>query len=105
MSGRIVAWVPDLMDRSKISSASPGVAFVRTLSELEAVEAGDVVLLDLARPDALEALAALPAGVRTIGFGSHVATDVLDAARAAGCEQVLPRSAFFTRLPALLAPY
>ncbi|HZQ26691.1 MAG TPA: hypothetical protein VFA94_03230 [Acidimicrobiales bacterium] len=104
MSGGIVAWVTDLMDRSKISSAAPGVRFVRSVAELEGVEAGDLVVLDLARPDALDALVALPAGVRTIGFGSHVATDVLDAARAAGCDEVLPRSAFFTRLPGLLAP-
>ena len=40
---------------------------------------------------------------RTIGFGSHVDTDVLAAAREAGCDEVLPRSQLFRRLPELLA--
>ncbi|MFW6045661.1 MAG: hypothetical protein ACOC8O_02255, partial [Natronomonas sp.] len=35
-----------------------------------------------------------------IAFGSHVAKEVLDAARNAGADQVLPRSAFTTKLPA-----
>jgi hypothetical protein len=52
--------------------------------------------------DVLAALAA--AGIRTIGFGSHVDHDLLDAARAAGCNEVLPRSAFFRRLEELLDP-
>ena len=40
-----------------------------------------------------------------IAFGSHVAKDVLDAARAAGADQVLPRSAFTAKLPDLLETY
>ena len=38
------------------------------------------------------------AGVRVVGFGSHVDVGRLKAARAAGCDEVLPRSAFFERL-------
>jgi len=41
-------------------------------------------------------------GARVIGFGSHVDTDLLAAARLAGCEEVLARSAFFSRLDELL---
>jgi hypothetical protein len=43
------------------------------------------------------------AGVRVVGFGSHVDVDQLKAARAAGCDEVLPRSAFFSDLDARLA--
>jgi hypothetical protein len=60
-------------------------------------------VVDLSRPGAVDALGAVPAGVRTIAYGSHVDTAVLDAARAAGCDEVLPRSAFFSHLPTLLA--
>ena len=97
---RVVAYVPDLMDRSKIAAAAPGTTFVRTPAELAGTEA-DLVVVDLSRPGALDALAGL-AGVRTIGFGSHVDEALLAAARAAGCQEVLPRSRFFARLPDLL---
>ena len=39
---------------------------------------------------------------KTIGFGSHVQRELLDAARAAGCEVVLKRSEFFARLAELI---
>jgi hypothetical protein len=34
---------------------------------------------------------------RTIGFASHVDDELIGAARAAGCDEVLPRSVFFRR--------
>jgi len=37
-----------------------------------------------------------------IGYGSHVDTATLKAARAAGCDRVLPRSQFVEELPAEL---
>lgn len=40
-----------------------------------------------------------------IAFGSHVATGRLQAAREAGCDQVLPRSRFAASLPELLLRY
>jgi hypothetical protein len=94
---KILVYAPDLMDRSKIAAALPGARFVGAPVEL-AGEA-DLVIVDLSRPGALDALPAITA--RTIGFGSHVDTDLLDAARAAGCDEVLPRSRFFARLPEL----
>jgi DNA-binding NarL/FixJ family response regulator len=39
---------------------------------------------------------------QVIAFGSHVAKDVLDAAKEKGAHQVLPRSAFTEKLPELL---
>jgi hypothetical protein len=96
---RIAAYVPDLMDRSKLA-AVPGVEFVTDPRLLVEVEA-DLVVVDLSRPGVLEVLSGLT-HVRTIGFGSHVDVETLEAATAAGCDLVLPRSAFFSRLPGVL---
>jgi DNA-binding NarL/FixJ family response regulator len=68
----------------------------------------DSVILDLNAAGAVGVIQALKAGQRTrkvpiIGFASHVAKDLIAAARDAGCDQVLARSAFTTRLPELLA--
>ena len=99
---RIAAFVPDLMDRSKVAAAGGAeVTFVRSAADLASV-GGEVVVVDLARPGALDALPAL-AGARTIGFASHVDKELIDAARAAGCGEVLPRSRFFASLDELLA--
>lgn len=101
MTTTVAAYVPDLMDRSKVSAAAGDrVTFARTPADLPDVEA-DLVVVDLSRPGVLDALPSL-AGRRVLGFGSHVDTDLLDAARAAGCE-VLARSKFFARLEELLA--
>ncbi|RPI81402.1 MAG: hypothetical protein EHM42_10655 [Planctomycetaceae bacterium] len=43
--------------------------------------------------------------VPVIAFGSHVATALLESARAAGCSEVMPRSRFVTILPDLLARF
>jgi CheY-like chemotaxis protein len=40
--------------------------------------------------------------IRTLGYVSHVQTDVINAARAAGIDQVLARSAFSDRLGEIL---
>ena len=88
---RVVAYVPDLMDRSRLT----GVTFVATPGELASADA-DVVLVDLSRPGVLDVLPAVAERVpRIVGFGSHVDTKLLAAARAAGCTEVLPRSRFF----------
>jgi hypothetical protein len=94
---RVVAYVPDLMDRSRFPA---GVSFVATPAELVDA-AADLVVVDLGRPGVLEVLASITAP--TVGFGSHVDTALLEAARAAGCDQVLPRSQLFRTLPELLS--
>jgi len=91
----VVAFAPDLMDRSRIAAAVPGVEFARSTGALASIPAR-LVLLDLSRPGALEAIATVTAPV--VGFGSHVDDDLLAAARAAGCDEVLPRSRFFRQL-------
>jgi len=101
MTTRIVAYVPDLMDRSKVATAGDTV-FVSRPADLAGLSAGaDVVVVDLTRPGAVEALADLGQS-RVIGFANHTSRDVMDAARAAGCEHVLARSEFFSRLDELL---
>jgi hypothetical protein len=107
---RIVAFVPDLMDRSRLQAAAEALgvkaqlALVSSVGDLEALGQGgsvELILADLSRPGVLEALASLPSK-RTVGFASHVDRGTLDAARAAGCSTVLARSAFFSRLGPLL---
>ena len=100
----VLAYVPDLLDRSKLAAAG-GVSFVARPAELARRAApGDVVVVDLGRPGVLEALPEVVAtGARVIGFGAHVEGATLEAAAATGCE-AMPRSRFFRSLGALLAP-
>ena len=63
-----------------------------------AVERGAAfVLIDLAHAGVLEVLPRLRRA-HTVGFASHVDKALLAAAREAGCDEVLPRSAVFRRL-------
>jgi CheY-like chemotaxis protein len=65
-----------------------------------------LVVVDLnARAGAIEALEQLRSSgnsVPVIGFLSHVQTELAQRARAAGCQQVLPRSSFTANLPEIL---
>lgn len=97
---RTVAYVPDLLDRSRLSAVA-SVTFVASPAELAAAAAdADLVVVDLGRPGVLEVLADI--AVPTIGFGRHTERDLLAAATAAGCDRVLARSAFFTQVGELL---
>ncbi len=99
----MVAYVPDLMDRSRVEIANRAagrpVDFVADLEELvSAVGRGArFVVVDLGHPGVLEVLPRLGAA-HTLGFASHVDTELLAAARAAGCDEVVARSAVFRRL-------
>jgi uncharacterized membrane protein len=98
----VVAYVPDLMDRSKVAAAAT-VQFVARPADLAAAAAGaDLVVVDLTRPGVVDVLGDL-AGTRVIGFANHTSRDVMAAARDAGVEQVLARSEFFSSLDELLA--
>lgn len=103
---RVAAYVPDLMDRSRIGAVADrlgaDVVVVAGPEELAGVAGADLVVVDLGRPGAIDALSGL-GPVATVGFASHVDRDLLRRARTAGCGQVLARSAFFGRLPDLLA--
>ena len=100
----VVAVVPDLMDRSRLRASGTEVRHVTAGRLAQAVAAGDVdlVVVDLSRRGALDAIASLPeGGPKVIGFGPHVEADLLEAAMEVGCTEVLPRSKFFTRWPAV----
>lgn len=113
----VLAVVHDLMLSSRISAAAKGVGvdltFTRSLDAVLAAARGTpspaLVILDLnsagVRP--LEIVAALKgdpalAGIPTVGFVSHVDTATIDAARQAGVDRILARSAFVQQLPQLL---
>jgi CheY-like chemotaxis protein len=72
-------------------------------------DAPSLVIFDLnsARTDPLATVAAMKgdpalASIPTIGFVSHVQTDLIDAARRAGVGDVMARSAFTARLAEIL---
>jgi DNA-binding NarL/FixJ family response regulator len=112
----ILAAVEDLLFSSKIRTVAKQigveVAFARTADEiLRQTREGrpSLVVFDLnsAKTDPVGTIGALkgdPAtsSVRILGFASHVHVDLISAARQAGADDVLPRSAFAARLPEIL---
>lgn len=78
---------------SMIDQWSPKVVFV------------DLAAGDLVTPEALIAFRAAAPDTPFIAFGSHVDTASLDAASAAGCAEVMPRSKFTNVLPDLIRRY
>jgi hypothetical protein len=88
-----VAFVRDLMDRSHISAAIPGAAFV---SDPASAADAAVVIVDLARfGGSVTTIRAAAPQARIVAFGPHVDDDLLGAATADGADRVLPRSQFF----------
>jgi PleD family two-component response regulator len=112
----ILAVLDDLMFTSKIRTTANqlgvAVAFARSadsaLTEMRKSPPA-LVILDLNNPrtqplaivGAMKADAAL-ASIPTLGYASHVQTDAIEAARAAGVQEVLARSAFTQQLAAIL---
>jgi hypothetical protein len=95
----IVAYVPDLMDRSKVAAAAGDVTFVAKPADLVGATA-DLVVVDATRPGVVDAIKDVEAPV--IAFSKHTNREAMDAALASGAQQVLARSAFFARLDDLL---
>lgn len=110
----VLALVDDLFFLSKLSETARHVGVA-----LQTVSSGDalvgaaaaatprLVVVDLnARQGPLEGIERLRAAgnpAPVIAFLSHVQTELAERARAAGCEQVLPRSQFTTNLAAILS--
>lgn len=91
----------------RIAVAGNGALAVKTIAEAKPrVVFVDLAAGDLGKPEALLAYQAA-AGPETpiVAFGSHVDTESLDAARGAGCREVLPRSKFSAELPELIRKY
>jgi DNA-binding NarL/FixJ family response regulator len=112
----ILAAVDDFLFRSKIRATAKhvnaDVRFAQTSDEMLAQARElkpSLIIFDLnsAKMDAVATIATLKAdaatsGLRAIGFASHVHTDLIAAARTAGADEVLPRSAFAGRLAEIL---
>ena len=117
MTRTVLAAVEDLLFRSKISETASQLgieaAFPRSPKKLlDAVRASppDLLVLDLnsARFEPLALLGSIKSeettrDVSTLGFLSHVQKDLAVAAREAGCDRIVARSAFTRDLPRILA--
>jgi CheY-like chemotaxis protein len=115
----ILAAVDDLMFKVKIleTARQVGVRVATASTAADALararaEKPALIILDLhsgpcAPTEVLKALKADPdlRAIPTLGYFSHVEAEVGQRALEAGCDEVLPRSAFSARLPDLLRPY
>ena len=113
----ILAAVDDFLFRSKIRATAKHVnaeiVFAQTQDEILAQARAlkpSLVIVDLnsAKADPVATIAALKqdpqlAGIRAIGFAAHVHDDLIQAARGARADQVLPRSAFAGNLAEILS--
>ena len=91
-----------------------GVEAVFVTSQEDALararETPALIILDLnnARAEPLDLIRKLKndgatANIPLLGFVSHVAADLIQAARSNGCDKVMARSAFSQNLPAILS--
>jgi CheY-like chemotaxis protein len=114
---RVLGAVEDLLFKSKISETSSQLgieaAFPRSPKKLlDALRESppDLLVLDLnsARFEPLKLLREVESDettrdIPTVGFLSHVQKDLAVAAREAGCDRIVARSAFTRDLPKILA--
>ena len=112
----ILAAVDDMLFSSKIRTTAKlsgiELTFARTPVEILAQARAlrpTLVIFDLnsAKAEPIETVAAMKrdsalVSIRTLGFVSHVQTGLIDAARAAGIDEVMARSAFSGRLADIL---
>jgi DNA-binding NarL/FixJ family response regulator len=112
----ILVAVDDMLFSSKIRTvaklAGVDITFARTPPEIMEQSRAlrpSLVIFDLnsAKAAPLETVAALKADpelapIRTLGFVSHVHTELIGAARAAGIDEVMARSAFAGNLAEIL---
>lgn len=113
----ILAVLDDLLFTSKIRTSAKqlGIAIVFARSSDLALadmrkRRPSLVILDLNNPrtDPLGTVASMKAdpalaAIPTVGFASHVQTDVIEAARRAGVGEVMARSAFAQKLSEILS--
>jgi hypothetical protein len=108
----VVYLIQDMLFSSKVREAAKQLGVtVQAAREppawAEAARGAKLAIVDLRLPaamTALDALAGAPAaGLRIVGFVEHERTDVMDAARAKGCTDVMAKGQFANALPKLLA--
>ena len=109
----VLVAISDLMFSSKVSAAARGLGLRYERAARGAPLASEVartgarrVLLELgASPGVLDAVAAVRQqhpDVEIVGFCSHTLLDLMDRARAAGCDRVLTQGELAGQLPELL---
>jgi len=112
MPATVMAFVQDLFFLAKIQETAKAIGIRAVTGDARrgpgsAAEAQpQAILVDLnsrgfSPVELIQALKADPAtrSIRILGFVSHVQEDLVAAARAAGCDSVLARSAFTRQLP------
>ena len=113
----ILAILDDLLFSSKIRTTASQLGVEVTIARSADAALGEMrksapalVIFDLnsTRTDPLGTVAAMKrdaalSSIPTVGFVSHVQTELIDAARGAGVDEVMARSAFTMRLPEILA--
>jgi len=113
----VLVAVDDLLFSSKIRATAKNVGvevtFARTpadiLAQARSLKPALVIFdINCAKADPINTVAALKAdpelnGIPTAGFVSHVDTALIAAARAAGMDEVMARSAFAANLPQILS--
>jgi DNA-binding NarL/FixJ family response regulator len=113
---RVAIVVDDMFFTAKINGAAAEcgrqIERVKTREQLDGLAANppSLVIVDLNsdRFDPLETIAffkshAVLSAVPIVSFVSHVQTELIRRAQAAGCDYVLPRSAFTQMLPQIVA--
>ena len=112
----VLAAVDDLLFSSKIRAAAKqagiDLTFARSPAEIlgqARMHHPSLVIFDLnsTKAEPLATIAAMKqdpalASIRTLGFVSHVHTGLINAARAAGADEVMARSAFASQLADIL---
>jgi CheY-like chemotaxis protein len=109
----VVYMISDMLFSSKLREAAKatGVSVQATRDAAAwaaAAREAKLAIVDLRMPAALaalDALAAAPSTVRTVGFIDHerVEVELMDEARAKGCTDVMAKGQFANALPKLLA--
>ena len=115
MAESIVVMMEDLLFLSKIMETAKAIDVKVVRGDAQGGKAAlrdaqpQAIILDLnsrtlPAVELIQSLKADPATrpIRIVGFVSHVQEELISAARAAGCDSILTRSAFTKRLPELL---
>lgn len=111
--GRVVALMDDLFFQMKVAETAKHLGLeLKVAANSDALEAlldpaPKLVIVDLnsrSQPlAAIERLRASQKDLRVVGFLSHVQRDLAAQAQTAGCNEVMPRSAFTQNLASILS--
>jgi len=110
---RVVALMDDLFFQMKVAETAKHLGLeLKVAANSDALQglldpAPKLVIVDLnARSQpiaAIERLRSTNKGLRVVGFLSHVQRELAAQAQTAGCDEVMPRSAFTQNLAAILS--